>query len=306
MSKTRECSVANRVAYFKEWASLFSECIFMILRVYADESGTNVGQTAPSLCGYIDTPDNWTRFGRKWGSILKDYNAPYFHFREYASKRMFTNRDYAYYGWSASKRAKFLYDLALQASESAIPTGGASDVKWLTASQSAGDLFESLIRTFFASFKTMMNMYWPNYDGKVLFIFDQTTDQKWLVPLHKIHNASAESDDRIGGLTFEDDKSHFPLQAADLLAYAFRQRAELYVATKLKSALKFRLLDFILYRNYFPQLRQLDNARWRRTIYSMCQQEKQLKAKWAREGNPKKIYYPEEYYPRRANERRPA
>ena|SRR5208282_2843301 len=95
---------------FTEWASLYSEGLFMMLQVYADESGTNdingqkPGSSVPTFCGYIDTPEYWLDFCRKWKKVLNNYRAPFFHFREFANKHEIAKPDSPYYGWSEAKR----------------------------------------------------------------------------------------------------------------------------------------------------------------------------------------------------------
>src|SRR5258708_4700287 len=100
---------------------------------------------------------------RKWQTILNDYAAPYFHFREFASKKLYSEQGNAYYGWSDKKRDSFLYDLALLASESAVPIGAAFNAKRNHESGSQNNPFENAIIILFDDLKIKLDRHWPNF-----------------------------------------------------------------------------------------------------------------------------------------------
>lgn len=57
---------------FKQWASLFSGKFFVMMSVYADESGTcpnKAGLIVPTVYGYIATKDYWDEFRKEWHPI---------------------------------------------------------------------------------------------------------------------------------------------------------------------------------------------------------------------------------------------
>src|ERR1039457_1814144 len=290
---------------FSEWASLFSEGLFVILKVYGDETGTNditgqqPGSAVPALSGLIDTSEYWTRFCVKWKKILDNYRAQFFHFREFASKHQCSKPSSPYYGWTDKKRHGFLYDLAIQISESAVPIGGACGAKRNYNLGLLGNPYEIAIRNFFESLIYELNLHWPTYDGKVLLILDYSGDEKWLLPIHKIHSEYLLKDKRIGGLTFEDDKDekHLPLQAADLTSYIFRQYAERFVENEGKVTPPLRVLDIILNRNLNVELRQMKNTKWDKFVNLVCEDEKRQTAIWKKEGKLNQKYHPEIHFP---------
>lgn len=275
----------------------------MILKIYADESGTNdvdgqePGSSVPILCGFIQTPDYWKGFCSQWKKILNDHRAPYFHFREFANKHLYSKSSSPYYGWSYKKRDGFLYELALLASDSAIPMGGFFSAKRNRELNLEKNPFEVTIIKFFESLLTELDIHFPNYQGKVLLVLDSCEDEKWLAAINSIYASFAAKDERFGGLTFEDDKDpkHLPLQAADLYSYVSRQLAEkVYEEGKIQP---FRLLDFMLNRNMNPKMRNLNPIAWERLVRLMREDQKRQKALWASQGNPRKQYYPEEHFP---------
>ena len=288
---------------FTEWAFLFSGGLFMLLSLYTDDSGTHditgqkKGSSAPCWCGYIHTPEYWAAFSPRWKKVLNNFRAPYFHFREFSNKHLYLQPGNAYYGWSERKRHEFLYDLAFQASDSAVPVGGASNAKHLH--MTGANAFENSITSFFESSMDELNRHWPEYNGKLLFIFDGCKNRKILVPLHKVHSLFALKDQRIGGLVFEDDTDpiHYPLQAADLLAYSFRQQVERFYTSGTKEFPELRLLDFILTRNMSIKLRRIPKPQWNRLVHLLREDEKRHKKLWTKQGQPPKPYFPYEHFP---------
>jgi hypothetical protein len=66
---------------FKEWASLFSGKLFVMLAAYADESETT---GFGAFGGYVASVDEWEKFGVQWQQILDNHKVDYFHFSEWA------------------------------------------------------------------------------------------------------------------------------------------------------------------------------------------------------------------------------
>jgi hypothetical protein len=277
----------------------------VILRVYGDESGTSditgrqPGSAVPVLSGLIETPEYWSSFCPKWKKILSNYRAPFFHFREFASKYLCSKPSSPYYGWSEKKRHRFLYKLAIQTSESAVPIGGACGARRNYKLGLTTNPFEIAINNFFESLLFELELHWPKFDGKVLIVLDSCRDEKWLVPLGKVHSNFAAKDIRIGGLTFEDDKDplHLPLQAADLSSYVFRQQAKRFIESEGKEEPNLRVLHLILSRNMNVKLRQMKNTEWDRFIHLMCEDEEKKMAIWKKEGKINQKYYPHEHFP---------
>jgi len=273
------------------------------LYVYADETGTNdptgqqPGSATPAFCGYIETPEYWKAFSRNWKRILNNYRAPYFHFREFANKKLRAETQSPYYNWSEDKRDGFLYELALLASETAVPIGGYSNAKLYHQINWEGDVYEIAIQQFFRDFYAALNSHWPNFGGKLFFVFDSCRDEKLLAPIRKSYEYLQKQDVRFGGLFFQDDKLHPPLQAADLYAYAFRQYVEKRTANP-DVVPKMRLLDVILNKNLDVTRKMgIGTPGWHYVVNLVREHQKRQKAEWAKQGDPKKQYYPEEHFP---------
>jgi hypothetical protein len=68
MIPIRERSKSNNVSSeFREWASNFSEGIFVMLKAYADETGTHKGADMIALAGLIESREYWKKSNRKCG-----------------------------------------------------------------------------------------------------------------------------------------------------------------------------------------------------------------------------------------------
>ena len=288
--------------YFNAWLATFREKLFVILRVYADESGTNdptgkePGSRVPTIGGWIESPEYWTKFWRRWSAILDDYRAPYFHFREFANPKLYNKKSSPYYGWSEKQREGFLYDLALSAGETAVPIGSCYDAKLHYEKGGTGNTCEIAIRLFYKAFFQALDAHWPGFDGQVLFVFDENDNvQKWATPILRAHKAWQAIDGRLGGVSFEDDLRCPPLQAADMYAYSLRQQGERYMIGG-HARQQHRALDFILGKNTNPLNRKLMPIRWRRLVKAILDDRKRQKAIWAKQGKPKTEYYPQLHF----------
>jgi hypothetical protein len=296
----------SAAAWFAEEAALFSEGLFVILRVYADESGVGIdptgqlpGSAVPTVCGYVQTPEYWRIFCRKWQTVLNDYRAPFFHFSELANKHQRAKKESPYYGWSTKKIDGFIHDLAYLISEEAIPAGGVRHAKLGHQMGIPGDPFEDALKLFFEDLHIAIAQNWPRYTGRILFVFDQTTNPKWLATIHALHEEWTKHDSRFGGLTFENDKdpAHIPLQAADLYAYACRQYAE---KALLKSdddlVEQVQFLNFLLMRLSVSPSERVPLQQWKRTVRVVKQDKARQEAIWKRQGIKQK-YHPLEHHP---------
>src|SRR5258706_427932 len=159
--------------YFRELCSLLRGDMLVMLRVYADESGTG-GTGTPVLCGFVDAAENWGRFVKRWGAVLKEYNAPHFHFREFVDKdNRYKIPNNPFLKWSEKKRDNFFYDLALTACGTAVPLGGLVNIPKLQELGNTDNPFARAMGVFYHSFSITMASHWPCYDGKVAFVFDR-------------------------------------------------------------------------------------------------------------------------------------
>jgi hypothetical protein len=252
---TKQHSRTRAEKDFAEWASLFSGKIFVKIAAYLDESGShdrtgkqkNSGQIV--VCGWVDWRSNWIVFCRQWNSILRKYGADYFHFVEWAyaariartgQKPSSSFHKNPYRGWSLEKLDSFLYELAeLAGGGQKILIGGFISTKDFSAAKKHpayshlapkhGDPYKECLSTFFESFSREVQQQWPYWNESVSFFFDQNKDNKeWNHSVLDAFKAAKNKDSRIAELSFVDKKicPHWPIQAADMLAYRMRQIAE--------------------------------------------------------------------------------
>ena len=85
-------------------------------------------EPAPGVYGFIETPEYWEGFQEKWNAGLRKYNVPYFHFRELNPPERAKARN-PYYNWDKERVDDFIYDMAIIASEKALPFGGNASIK---------------------------------------------------------------------------------------------------------------------------------------------------------------------------------
>jgi hypothetical protein len=229
-----ERSMSKRDSEFQEWASLFSGKLFAMLVVYADETGTHGlkkggKEPAPGVYGFIATPQYWEGFRHTWLAALAKHNAPYFHFRE-LNKSERSKPGNPYYGWDDDMADDFIYDMALVASEKAVPFGGNGSIKRIQGenARSYGKTYKIVFQNFFIDFDSALKQHFPSHKGNVSFFFDDNQNEEWIKILNATIKAAQKRSSSIGTYAFvkrKDDRG-IPCQAADLFAYVNRQNTE--------------------------------------------------------------------------------
>jgi len=265
------CAIETSVEFAK-WCGLFSGQIFVQIVVYADESGTHdeagllPGSEVAVVAGYAAKVDSWIKFQEDWTAILREYSAPYFHFREFANASAVIRKkrepsshqkDNPYNGWNTEKLDKFLYALAEVASAgSKVPVGGYVDTqgyaKFLaqTPEEKMGNPHEGGVWWFYDSAITSIAEKWPRLQRPISFFFDQSDDAKWRNTIDSVHHSYKKRNARIKEITFDDKKDNCPLQAADMVAYRLRQIAGKYCEYDLKIPESMPRLDQILFGKF--------------------------------------------------------
>jgi hypothetical protein len=68
---------------------------------------------------------------------------------------------------------------------------------------------------------------WPHLQSPITFFFDHTENEEWRSAITRVHHSYKKIDARIKEVSFADkrDPEHYPLQAADMIAYRMRQIA---------------------------------------------------------------------------------
>jgi len=224
----------------REWASLFSGKLFVMLVAYADESET-AGFGA--FGGYVASVDQWSQFTSEWQRILNEYDASFFHFREWAmasavvrKKRAANSSFYKgpYCGWKLKKLDSFLLELGQVAGILKKGTfGGYISIEEFNRRKVAADGIligekhrDYCLRRCFEAFIDALNTVWPRYAESVSFFWDITQDISWKQSIIAAYEPFRKNNFNFNELEFADDKTRLPLQVADMVAYRMRQRSE--------------------------------------------------------------------------------
>jgi Protein of unknown function (DUF3800) len=226
--------------------------VFVKIVVYADESGTHDkngterGSEVAVVAGYAAKVDSWTKFCKDWRAVLKAYSAPYFHFNEFAdasavarNKRPPTSRhkNNPYSGWAIDQLDNFLFDLAkVAAAGSRVPVAGYVDTRGYAGylkqmpEEKMRNPHAGCVWWFYESALQGIQAKWPRLQWPITFIFDQTASEEWRSAITSAHLSYQKLNSRIKAIAFANkkDPEHYPLQAADLLAYRLRQIAGKY------------------------------------------------------------------------------
>jgi hypothetical protein len=233
---------------FAEWASDFSEGIFVHLTVYVDESGTHdptggeVGAQYATFGGVAGLGEEWPAFCAQWATALKKHNAPYFHYREWkaadvvarlgrAPKSDFDKNPYR--DWDADHLSAFIVELAtITGSGNQFPVGDYVFTKQFHEAKLKGEValtsdpYERMANNFFESTTFVISRLRPTWKRvPVHFVFDAPPkgDTKWISAISGAYLTHKEMHprSRLSWLN-KTQPEGLPLQAADLVAYRSR------------------------------------------------------------------------------------
>src|SRR5438046_2113209 len=172
-----ETTPGKAAAQFAEWASCFSEELFVMLLAYFDESITsNKGESFIVVGGYIALREHWLSFSDKWRAILDNYGLKNFHFREFNAKANYSNPNSQFYKWDDAKRDDCFYDLAMLMSETIVPVGGDYSIALHQKLHIGDDLFENVFADFYRDVRVGVTDHWPAFgkesSERILFVYD--------------------------------------------------------------------------------------------------------------------------------------
>ena len=206
---------------------------------FFDESGKLADRDFICLCGYVSDEDKWNRFGTQWDLLLRRHEIPEIHIAPLlARQEPFRNID-----WKEEHEREVLRQFAKVARDNTLAYFGvAVDAKYYrTMHVSARRLFgqkQALDFAFQRLLRLIMDLKakWPDETTFHLW-FDYTEDfsQICLKSLARLRRQKTEIRNALKAITFADRKEFYPLQAADMLAYAtnadLRSSAPDYYAT---------------------------------------------------------------------------
>jgi len=152
--------------------------------------------------------------------------------------RHFSKNPYA--KWPLKTIDGFLYELAeIVGSGNKVVIGGWIETSNIHKTKVAGqvpihlksaadDPYTWLLLNFFKNLSNDILSGWPDWKEPISFFFDCNDDAKWISSVVQTHRFCKQNEIRFGELSFVDKKitPHLPLQAADMIAYRFRQLAE--------------------------------------------------------------------------------
>jgi hypothetical protein len=228
---------------FQQWASLFSGKLLVKVVAYIDESGTHdrtgasKGSSVIVIAGLVAMRVEWIDFCSKWQRALNKYSAGYFHFREWtaaslvARGKTLPSKDFKnnpYQGWGKEKLNSFLFELAeIAGSGNKVIVGVYVTLEDFHKAKPGGeDPYKCCLNCFFEDLPGDIRSAWPFCREPVSIFYDWTENRKWRNEIVNAHDFYRKKYGQIKELTFADKKEHLPLQAADMVAYRFRQTAE--------------------------------------------------------------------------------
>jgi hypothetical protein len=194
---------------------------------YMDETGHSKDerQRFVGVAGLVAPAESWEAFERKWKQTLSDFKIPYFHMKDFASRRRY------YEDWSEQKRRKLLGKLLrIMATTHPFPVGtiiSLEDYRSFSVEdrELMGDPYH---------FCLMGCVYVPAWraenaspDVRVAIVFGEQSEFKHMAgQLLEDFNQNYPAAKRFDPPTFGDMKTVLPLQAADIVAYELHKEFE--------------------------------------------------------------------------------
>lgn len=255
----------------------------MKLSLYADESGTHddsgkqPGSRFPIIGGLVASPDTFAKLTGEWAEVLYRYEMPYFHANEWHTANSNARNDRQpkptdknpYSKWIPKAERfqfdPFILDLAKVIGRSgALPVfAGGLDTKTIYENKANGSVLESedpkrlTIRMFWGYVMQHLEIMKPHWVDSTMTFFFEAGDKGWQEAVAGEHADAREKFSFFRELSFvgKKDMPHLPVQAADLIAFRYRQMTE---SANLKQDVKvWDPVDEMLFRETFSMFDQM-------------------------------------------------
>jgi hypothetical protein len=189
------------------------------------------------LAGLISSPSGWNRFSREWIKVLKEYEVPSLHMKEFAFFKK------AFKGWTEGMRRSFLNRLLFLVNSPREPIYSFSAIfNFKDYDEIFPPKFQRQQNHYFFAFQSCMTGIKMHCNRHELLEEGETIDLVFgrqaqysgravkIFNNYKIAPFMPEEERlMLGSLSFADDEIVIPLQAADLLAYEINKNQRGFV-----------------------------------------------------------------------------
>jgi hypothetical protein len=244
------------------WVSDFVRCahpkdghekIIAMLQGYLDESGIQDGAPVCIVAGYFGGPGQWKKLGNEWTGVLRDFNVPEFHAKQFWAFNEKRERVGPYKGWDDRRADDFLGRLRaiIYARRNKIhPVSAALVVesfnklshnqrRFLTGGSVRNGKFVTSgcpTKPYFVAFQSVILDIADHaaIGGKAHFAFDLNKNFKgYALDLYAgLKQTPVRVQDRLGDIVFPTGLEAVQLQAADLFCYLSYQHAKKLVLNR--------------------------------------------------------------------------
>lgn len=188
----------------------------------ADESGVVGGQDDFfSMCGYVGTPSEWAGFGVDWKAALERHGIEYFHMKDFAGSRQF------FKGWTEDRRRALMRDLLAAIASRELRAYGTC-ITIQDFHRFSPHLREGFVGPYFVCFQEMawgfgLEVDRCGPDGIWLVYSLQDEFKKHIKRFWRVLKAYGPFGQHLcPEPSFQNMRTTYGLQAADLLAWEFR------------------------------------------------------------------------------------
>ena len=239
-----------------------------ILTIYCDDSGTDHGNRAAVVAGYIGQVKQWEKLEKEWINLMKDFGVTLMRRSDLESFK----GEYA--EWNEERRTTFVKraHLLIRA-HTKIPIGSAvikedfNTILHTNTREQFGGVYGWCIQDCIAAVRTWCAKH--HYVEPIQWVFEAGTDGYGQVQ-KMFEELSERKEWQIAGWSFQN-KEIVPLQCADILAYEmFKQVENQIVDRGIHRPMRRSLRDLVhmddeRYLNYWDKYRLTD---WRKELDS--------------------------------------
>lgn len=193
-----------------------------MLQLYLDESGSSTSKII-TIAGFAAQESHWRKLSKEWNSVLQTMGLSYFHMREYH----YSVDQFA--GWTR-KRKDILMKRLVQIVKQNVLFKVSASIEIAAYNSILSDSLRKHIRDpYLLCFRNCINLVLihcekKQYHEPIVVICDENKQLAFhattvFAGYHDIPDLTKQQGDMLKSVSFKDDKTLPPLQAADLFAW---------------------------------------------------------------------------------------
>ena len=200
-----------------------------MLKAYLDETGHSKDRMIrfTGMAGLIAPAYYWNHYEKKWNEVLKEFNIPYFHMKEFAHSRN------VFDGWGKDElKRRELYSalMSIISETCALPFGSIIPMELFRrfSKEQQAYFLDPYYFAFVSCLVIASDLIAPiTSEETIAIVFSEQSEFKHhIMDLYEIVKQTHPAGSRIDSPVFRDMKKIVPLQGADIVAYELYKECE--------------------------------------------------------------------------------